>query len=118
MRKGYVDSECAKAHVLIETFASGRSARFTFAITAARRSEQRRILAFIRTVDYMKCETMRVMLVRHTPSRPPAHLPLKPLHSDWMAFSDEKVANRNGVPSGGRSHEAVSPARSFPSPRV
>jgi dynein heavy chain len=39
------------------------SHKFTYAITAAKRSEQRRLLSYIRMVDYMICDTLRLLLV-------------------------------------------------------
>ena len=37
--------------------------QFSYAITAARRSEQRRLLNYIRLADYMVCDTLHVLLV-------------------------------------------------------
>ena len=37
---------------------------FSYAITAARRSEQRKLLNFIRLVDYMICDTLQMLLTK------------------------------------------------------
>lgn len=39
------------------------SATFSYAITAARRSEQRRLLNYIRLADFMICDTLRLLLI-------------------------------------------------------
>ena len=41
----------------------GEGNQFSYAITAARRSEQRRLLNYIRLADYMVCDTLHVLLV-------------------------------------------------------
>ncbi|KAK3237367.1 hypothetical protein CYMTET_52552 [Cymbomonas tetramitiformis] len=82
------EAKRGKGGVLHAAKVEDDSSKFTYAVTAAKRSEQRRLLNYIRLVDYMVCDTLRVLLVdsisdllnvlRHQPPVTDIPLPVDP----------------------------------------
>lgn len=75
-------------------------ADFAYTIAAARRSEQRRLLNFIRMVDYMVCDTLHSVLLHSLHELHEATIPKLP------SVKIEELADGKGSPSANGSSDA------------